>query len=261
MDVSGKAEIHDYLIWDGLMEGFYGYHMGNTAENIAAKYGITREEQDKLALLSHQRAMAAIKGGLFKGEIVPVVMPQKKGDPIVFDTDERPMETSLEKMAKLAPAFKKDGTVTAGNASGINDAAACLLLMTPAKAKELGLEPLAKVRSYGAAGVDPAYMGLGVIPAVKKAMEKAKMNIKDLDVIELNEAFAAQAIGCIRELEFDMAKTNTLGSGISLGHPVGATGARLMVSMLYEMKRKNLKTGLGTMCIGGGQGIAMVVER
>jgi acetyl-CoA C-acetyltransferase len=261
MDISGKAEMHDYLIWDTLMEGFYGYHMGNTAENIAAKYGITREDQDKLALLSHQRAMAAIKNGIFKEEIVPVVIPQRKGDPIVYDTDERPMETTMEKMAKLSPVFKKDGTVTAANASGVNDAAAAVLLMSAKKAKEMGLEPLAKIKSFASAGVDPAYMGLGVIPATRKALEKAKLTVKDLDLIELNEAFAAQALACIKELNFDMNKTNIYGSGISLGHPVGATGARLLVTACNEMKRHNLKNGLCTMCIGGGQGIAMIIER
>ena len=261
MDVSGKAEFYDLLIYDGLMEGFYGYHMGMTAENIAAKYGITREEQDKLAFMSHQRAMAAIKSGKFKDEIVPVLIPQKKGDPLVFDTDERPMETSLEKLAKLPAAFKKDGTVTAGNASGVNDAAAAVLLMSAKKAKETGLQPIVKIKAYASAGIDPAYMGLGVIPAVKKVLERANLNYNDIDIVEMNEAFAAQALGCLRELPFDLNKTNTLGSGISLGHPVGATGARLLVTMSNEMKRRNLKYGLATMCIGGGMGIAMIVER
>lgn len=261
MDISGKGEVLDLMVYDGLWELYYGYHMGVTAENIAAKYGITREDQDKLGLMSHQRAMAAIKDGTFKQEIVPVVTPQKKGDPVVFDTDERPMETTLEKMARLAPAFKKDGTVTAGNASGINDGAAAVLLMSDKKAHEMGLKPLAKVKSYASGGVDPAYMGLGVIPAVNKALEKAKLSVKDIDVVELNEAFASQAIGCIQELGFDIDKTNLHGSGISLGHPIGATGSRVLVTLLYEMNRKNAKHGLATMCIGGGMGIAMVVER
>ena len=261
MDISGEGEVLDLMVHDGLWELFYGYHMGITAENIAAKYGISREEQDKLGLMSHQRARAAIKDGTFKQEIVPVVIPQKRGNPIVFDTDERPMETTLEKMANLAPAFKKDGTVTAGNASGINDSAAAVLIMSADKAKEFGLQPMAKIKSYASGGVDPAYMGLGVVPAVKKALEKAKMTVKDMDLVELNEAFAAQALGCIRELGFDLEKTNVHGSGISLGHPVGATGARVLVTLLYEMKRKNFKYGLATMCIGGGMGIAMVVER
>ena len=235
--------------------------MGVTAENIASKYGFTREDQDKLGLMSHQRAMAAIKDGTFKQEIVPVVTPQKKGDPVVFDTDERPMDTSMEKMGKLAPAFKKDGTVTAGNASGINDGAAAVLLMSAKKAKEMGFEPIVKIKAYASGGVDPAYMGLGVVPAVKKALEKAKLTVKDLDVVELNEAFASQALGCVNELGFDLDKTNVHGSGISLGHPIGATGSRVLVTLANEMKRRNLKHGLATMCIGGGMGIAMIVER
>ena len=261
MDITGKGEVLDLMVYDGLWELFYGYHMGITAENIAAKYGITREEQDKLGLLSHQRAMAAIKNGIFKQEIVPVVIPQKKGEPVVFGTDERPMDTSLEKMAKLAPSFKKDGTVTAGNASGINDGAAAVLLMSAEKAKKMGLEPMAKIKSYASGGVDPAYMGLGVVPATRKALEKAGLKVGDMDVVELNEAFASQALGCFKELGFDMDKTNVYGSGISLGHPIGATGARLLVTLLHEMKRRNAKNGLATMCIGGGMGIAMVVER
>ncbi len=261
MDLTGKGEVLDLMVYDGLWELYYGYHMGLTAENIAAKYGITREEQDKLGLLSHQRAMAAIKDGTFKQEIVPVVTPQKKGDPVVFATDERPMGTSMEKMGKLAPAFKKDGTVTAGNASGINDGAAAVLLMSAEKAKEMGLEPIVKIKSYSSGGLDPAYMGLGVVPAVKKALEKAKLSVKDMDVVELNEAFASQALGCVRELGFDPDKTNVHGSGISLGHPIGATGGRVLVTLAYEMKRRNLRHGLATMCIGGGMGIAMVVER
>jgi len=261
MDISGKGEVLDLVVFDGLYELYYGYHMGITAENIAAKYGITREEQDKLGVLSHQRAMAAIKDGTFKQEIAPVIIPQKKGDPIVFDKDERPMETSLEKMAKLAPAFKKDGTVTAGNASGINDGAGVVLLMSAKKAKEMGLTPMAKIKSFASGGVDPAYMGLGVIPAVKQALAKAKLTVKDLDYVELNEAFASQALACVKELGFDMDKTNLHGSGISLGHPIGATGGRVLVTLAHEMQRRNLKLGLATMCIGGGMGIAMVLER
>jgi len=261
MDISGKGEVLDLMVYDGLYELYYGYHMGVTAENIASKYGFTREDQDKLGLMSHQRAMAAIKDGTFKQEIVPVVTPQKKGDPVVFDTDERPMETSMEKMGKLAPAFKKDGTVTAGNASGINDGAAALLLMSAKKAKEMGLEPIVKIKAFASGGVDPAYMGLGVVPAVKKALEKAKLTVKDLDVVELNEAFASQAMGCVRELGFDLDKTNVHGSGISLGHPIGATGGRVLITLAHEMQRRKLKHGLATMCIGGGMGIAMVVER
>ena len=261
MDISGKGEAIDLMVHDGLWEIFYGYHMGLTAENIAETYKISRQEQDELGLLSHQRARAAITEGIFKEEIVPVIIPQKKGEAVVFNTDERPMDTSLEKMAKLPPAFKKDGTVTAGNASGINDAAAAVVLMSKDKAKELKLEPSGVIRSYASGGVDPAYMGLGPIPAVKKALDRAGVSIKDLDIIELNEAFASQAIACMRELGLSTENTNIRGSGISLGHPIGCTGARLVVTILHEMKRQNLRLGLVTMCIGGGQGMAMVVER
>jgi acetyl-CoA C-acetyltransferase len=261
MDISGKGEAIDLMVHDGLWEIFYGYHMGLTAENIAETYKISRQEQDELGLLSHQRARAAITQGIFEEEIVPVIIPQKKGESVVFNTDERPMDTSLEKMAKLPPAFKKDGTVTAGNASGINDAAAAVVLMSRDKAKELKLEPSGVIRSYASGGVDPAYMGLGPIPAVKKALDRAGISIKDLDIIELNEAFASQAIACMRELGLSMENTNIRGSGISLGHPIGCTGARLVVTILHEMKRQNLHLGLVTMCIGGGQGMAMVVER
>jgi len=261
MDIGGKGEAIDLMVYDGLWEIFYGYHMGLTAENIAEMYKISRQEQDELGLLSHQRARAATTRGIFKEEIVPVIIPQKKGEAVVFDTDERPMDTSLEKMAKLPPAFKKDGTVTAGNASGINDAAAAVVLMSKDKAKELKLEPSGVIKSYASGGVDPAYMGLGPIPAVKKALERADISIKDLDIIELNEAFASQAIACMRELGLSMENTNIRGSGISLGHPIGCTGARLTVTILHEMKRQNLHLGLVTMCIGGGQGMAMVVER
>ena len=261
MDVSSKGELDDLMVLDGLWETFYGYHMGCTAENIAEMYGIARKEQDELGLLSHQRARAAIKDGTFKEEIVPVVIPQRKKDPIVFDTDERPMDTSLEKMGRLRPVFKKDGTVTAGNASGINDAAAAVLLMSKEKAEQLNLEPWATVTSYASGAIDPAYMGLGPIPAVKEALEKANLTVEDMDVIELNEAFASQAIACMKELDLSMDKTNPLGSGISLGHPIGCTGARLLVTTIHEMKRKNHKHGLVTMCIGGGQGMAMIVGR
>jgi acetyl-CoA C-acetyltransferase len=234
--------------------------MGITAENIAELYGISREEQDELGALSHQRARKAIADGLFKDEIVPVVIPQRKGDPLVFDTDERPMETSVEKMAKLRPAFKKDGTVTAGNASGINDAAAALLLMSEDKAKDLGLKPLVKIRDYASGGVDPAYMGTGPIPAVRKIMHRQKLNISDFETIELNEAFASQAIACVRELGCDMDKTNPLGSGISIGHPIGCSGARLVLTLMGEMLRKEQSLGLAALCIGGGQGMGMVLE-
>jgi len=256
-----NQEMVDLMVFDGLHEIFYGYHMGNTAENIAEKFGISRKEQDEMGLLSHQRARAAIKNGTFKEEIVPVVIPQKKGEPLIYDTDERPMDTSLEKMSKLPTAFKPGGTVTAGNASGINDAAAAVLLMAKEKAKELNLEPLGTVRSFTSGAVDPAYMGLGPIPAVKKILKKMNLSLNDFGLVELNEAFAAQAIACIRELKFDMEKTNVNGSGISLGHPIGCTGARLIVTLLHEMKRRKVNLGLATLCIGGGQGMAMVVER
>jgi acetyl-CoA C-acetyltransferase len=256
-----NQEMVDLMVFDGLFEIFYGYHMGLTAENIAEKYGISRKEQDELGLLSHQRARAAIKNGIFKEEIVPVVIPQKKGEPIIFETDERPMDTSLEKMAKLPTAFKPGGTVTAGNASGINDAAAAVVLMSKEMAKTLNLEPLGTIRSYAAGGVDPAYMGLGPIPAVRKALKRAGVSLKDIGLIELNEAFASQAIACIRELQFDMGKTNVNGSGISLGHPIGCSGARLIVTLLHEMKRRKINLGLATLCIGGGQGMAMIIEK
>jgi acetyl-CoA C-acetyltransferase len=251
----------DLMIFDGLLETFYGYHMGLTAENIAERYGISRKEQDEIGLLSHQRARAAIQKGIFKEEIVPVKIPQKRGDPILFEIDERPMDTSLEKMGKLAPAFKEAGTVTAGNASGINDAAAAVLLMSREKAKDLTLEPMGKVVAYASAGVDPAYMGLGPIPAVRKVLKKTGLALKDIGLIELNEAFAAQAVACIRELKFDLEKTNVNGSGVSLGHPIGCTGARLIVTLLHEMKRRKVDLGLATLCIGGGQGMAMIVEK
>jgi len=260
MDLSGQGEVYDLMVLDGLFESFYGYHMGVTAENIAEKYGITRQEQDELGLLSHQRARAAIKDGIFKEEITPVSIPQKKGDPIVFDTDERPIETSLEKMSKLQPAFKKDGTVTAGNASGISDAAAALLLMNEEECGQVGLRPSARIVSFASGAVDPAYMGLGLIPAVNRALKIAGIPIDDIDVIELNEAFASQAIACMRELGLGIDRTNIFGSGISLGHPIGCTGARLVVTLLNAMKRTNAKYGLATMCIGGGQGMAMIFE-
>ncbi|MBN1255442.1 MAG: acetyl-CoA C-acetyltransferase [Deltaproteobacteria bacterium] len=260
MDVSSKGELIDLMVYDGLWEIFYGYHMGNTAENIAKLYGISREEQDELGLMSHQRARKAITDGIFKEEIIPVQIPQRKGDPIIFDTDERPMDTSLEKMAKLPAVFKKDGTVTAGNASGINDAAAAVVLMTKEKAQELGLKPLVTIKAFASGAIDPAYMGLGPIPAVKKVLKATGLQIKDIDVVELNEAFASQAIACIRELGFDMERTNIHGSGISLGHPIGCTGARVTVTLINEMRRRGARYGLCTMCIGGGQGMAMVVE-
>ena len=260
MELTGIGPVHDLMVFDGLYEIFYGYHMGLTAENIVEKYGITREEQDQLALLSHNRAFAAVNDGTFAEEIVPVVIKSRRGDTIV-DKDERPMETSMEKLSKLRPAFKKDGSVTAGNASGINDAAAAVLLMSEEKADELGLEKLAKIKGFSAGGLDPAYMGLGPVPAIRKVLKQTGMSMDDIDLIELNEAFAAQAIGCMRELNIDVEKPNELGSGVSIGHPIGCTGARQMVTAINQMKRKSYSTGLISMCIGGGMGMAMIIER
>nr|HID57899.1 acetyl-CoA C-acetyltransferase [Desulfobacterales bacterium] len=256
-----NTEAVDLMVYDGLWELFYNYHMGVTAENIVEKYQISREDQDKLGFDSHQRARAAIAAGTLKDEIVPVTIPQRKGEPIVFDTDERPMDTTLEKMAKLKPFFKKDGTVTPGNASGINDAGAAVLLMTKEKADELGLKPLAYIKSYAAGAIDPAYMGLGVIPAVRLALKKAGWTIEDVEYTELNEAFAAQALACIRELNLDWNKTNVNGGGISIGHPIGCTGARITYALAMEMNRKDYKKGLATLCIGGGMGFAITLER
>ena len=256
-----NTDLVDLMVFDGLWEIFYGYHMGLTAENIAEKYGISRSEQDELGAMSHARARKAITDGIFKQEIVPVSIPQRKGEPIIFDTDERPMDTSVEKMAKLRPAFKKDGTVTAGNASGINDASASLLVMSAEKAKELGLKPIVKIKAYASGAIDPAFMGLGPIPAVRKVLKATGLEISDFGEIELNEAFASQAIACIRELGFDLDKTNLLGSGISIGHPIGCTGARIIITLMNEMVRNDVELGLATLCIGGGQGMAMALER
>ena len=260
MELTGVGDIYDLMVFDGLYEIFYGYHMGMTAENIASLYDISRQEQDELGVLSHTRARAAITEGLFAQEIVPVTIKSRKGDTIV-DTDERPMDTSLEKMGQLRPAFKKDGTVTAGNASGINDGAAAVLLMSADMAKDLGLEPIVKIKAFRSGGLDPAYMGLGPVPAIKKVLTATGMSLADIDMIELNEAFAAQAIGCMRELGIDNDRPNELGSGISIGHPIGCTGARQMVSGMNQMKRKAYSSGLISMCIGGGMGMAMIVER
>jgi len=256
-----NTELVDMMICDGLWEGFYGYHMGVTAENIATLYHISRADQDELAYTSHMRALQAIKDGTFASEIVPVSVPQRKGDPFIYEVDERPMETSLEKMARLKPAFAKDGTVTAGNASGINDAAAALLLMSKEKADNLGLPVRALIRDYDFGGIDPAYMGLGPIPAVRKLLKKQALSLSDIDYIELNEAFASQALACIRELNLDHSRTNIYGSGISLGHPIGCSGARIMVTLLTALERNDARRGLASLCIGGGQGAAMMVER
>ncbi|NLV88022.1 MAG: acetyl-CoA C-acetyltransferase [Tissierellia bacterium] len=258
----GNAQIEDYMVQDGLWDVFNDYHMGITAENIVEKYGLTREEQDQLALESQNKAEEAVKSGRFKDEIVAVEIPQRKGDPIIADTDEYPrFGTTMEALAKLRPAFKKDGTVTAGNASGINDGAAALVVMSKEKAEELGITPLVTIVSYASAGVDPSIMGTGPIPATKKALAKADLTVEDLDLIEANEAFAAQALSVIKELNFDTSKVNVNGGAIALGHPIGASGARILVTLLHEMAKRDAKNGLATLCIGGGQGIAMVVKR
>jgi acetyl-CoA C-acetyltransferase len=257
----GTTEVLDLMVHDGLWEIFNDYHMGITAENVAEKYGISREDQDAFGLESQRRARAAIDAGRFGDEIVPVPVPQRKGDPVPFSTDEHPRETSLEKMASLKPAFKPDGTVTAGNASGINDGAAAVVVTTSERAKALGVEPLARIRAYACAGVDPAYMGTGPIPASRKALEKAGLTVADMDLVEANEAFASQALAVARELELDMARTNVNGGAIALGHPIGASGCRILISLLFEMRKRDAKLGLATLCVGGGQGCAMVVER
>jgi len=255
-----NSEMVDGMVHDGLWEIFNDYHMGLTSENIAEKYGISREEQDKVALMSNQRALAAIKSGIFKEEIVPVEIAQRK-EIKLFDTDEHPRGTSMELLAKLPPVFKKGGSVTAGNASGITDAAAALVIMSAGKARELGLKPMATIRSYASGGGDPAFMGLCLVPAVKKAFKLSGLTLNDMGVVELNEAFASQAIGVQRDLGLDWEKTNPYGSGISLGHPIGCTGARIVVTLMHEMMRKDFRFGLATLCIGGGQGMAAILER
>lgn len=258
----GHAELVDSMINDGLWCALTDVHMGITAENLAERYGITREEQDAFAAASQQKAQAAIESGRFADEIVPVVIPQRKGDPIVFLRDEHPrFGTTVETLAKLRPAFKKDGTVTAGNASGINDGAAAVVVTTPEKAAELGVTPLARIRSYASAGVDPSIMGIGPVPATRKALAKAGLALDDIELIEANEAFAAQSLAVAKELGWDPAKVNVNGGAIALGHPIGASGARILVTLLYEMAKRNVRLGLATLCIGGGQGMAMVVER
>lgn len=256
-----NVEAVDLMVHDGLWELYYGYHMGLTAENITERYQISREDQDKLGFESHQRARAAIASGILKDEIVPITIPKGKGDPVVVDVDERPMDTTLEKMAKLKPFFKKDGTVTAGNASGINDAGAAVVIMSKEKADELGLKPLAYIKSFAAGAIDPAYMGLGVIPATRLALKKAGWTMDDVEYVELNEAFASQALACIRELKMDWSKVNVNGGGISIGHPIGCTGARITYALAMELNRKGLRRGLATLCIGGGMGFALTLER
>ena len=257
----GDTEMIDGMVFDGLTDIFNRYHMGITAENVAEKYNISRADQDALACASQQKAEAAITSGRFKDEIVPVLIPQRKKDPLVFDTDEHPrFGTTLESLAKVPPAFKKDGTVTAGNASGINDSGASLILMTKENAAQRGIKPMARIVSYAAGGVDPAYMGTGPIPATEKALAKAGLSAKDLDLIEANEAFASQAISVNRHFGWDMERVNVNGGAIAIGHPIGASGARILITLLYEMKKRESKYGLATLCIGGGQGFALIVE-
>ena len=258
----GNGTMIDTMVNDGLTDAFDNIHMGITAENIAEQYDISREEQDRYALSSQNRAEVAIKAGKFDEEIVSVSIPQRKGDAIVVSQDEFPrFGATYESMAKLRPAFKKDGTVTAANASGINDGAAAVVVMAKEKAEQLGLTPLAKITSWASAGVDPRIMGTGPIPASRKALEKAGLKIEDIDLVEANEAFASQTLEVAKELQLDMEKTNVNGGAIALGHPVGASGTRILVTLLHEMKRSKAHRGLATLCIGGGQGIALIVER
>jgi acetyl-CoA C-acetyltransferase len=257
----GPAEMKDTMIYDGLWDIFNNYHMGNTAENVAKQFGITREMQDQFALASQQKAEAAIKSGRFKDEIIPIIVKNRKGD-ITFDTDEFPrFGTTLEALAKLKPAFDKEGTVTAGNASGINDGAAALVVMAGDAASKRGLTPMARIASWATCGVDPKIMGTGPIPASRKALEKAGWKIDQLDLVEANEAFAAQAAAVNKELGWDPAKVNVNGGATALGHPIGASGARVLTTLLFEMQKRNAKKGLVTLCIGGGMGIAMCLER
>lgn len=258
----GDGKMVDSMVNDALWDAFNNYHMGVTAENIAKEWNLTREEQDAFAAASQQKAEKAIKEGRFKDEIVPVMIPQRKGEPKVFDTDEFPrFGTTAESLGKLKPCFVKDGTVTAGNASGINDGAAAFVIMSAEKAKELGVKPLAKIVSYGSKGLDPAIMGYGPFHATKKALEVSGLKIDDIDLIEANEAFAAQSLAVAKDLNFDMDKVNVNGGAIALGHPVGASGGRILVTLLHEMEKRDAKKGLATLCIGGGMGTALIVER
>ncbi len=258
----GNGALIDSMVYDGLTDVYNQYHMGVTAENVARKYGIGRDEQDALALASQQKAAAARAAGRFRDEIVPVLIPQRKGDPVVFDTDEFiKADATAEGLAKLRPAFDKEGTVTAGNASGINDGAAAVMLMTAAKAAELGLTPLATIRAAASAGVDPAIMGIGPVPATRKVLERAGWRLEDLDLVEANEAFAAQALGVAREMQWDMDKVNVNGGAIALGHPIGSSGCRILVTLLHEMARRDAKKGIASLCIGGGMGVALTIER
>ena len=257
----GAVEFIDTMLKDGLWDAFHGYHMGNTAENVATKYQITREEQDRFALASQQKASAAQKSGRFKDEITPVTVKTRKGDVVVSDDEYIRHDVSLETMAKLRPAFSKEGTVTAGNASGINDGAAALVLMSAAEAAKRGLQPLARIAAFATAGVDPAVMGTGPIPATRKALSRAGWKVEDLDLIEANEAFAAQALAVNKDLGWDTGKVNVNGGAIAIGHPIGASGARVLITLLHEMQKRDAHKGLATLCIGGGMGVAMCVER
>ncbi|HSC81253.1 MAG TPA: acetyl-CoA C-acetyltransferase [Chitinolyticbacter sp.] len=258
----GNAQLIDSMVYDGLTDAYNNYHMGVTAENIAKKYNISRTEQDELALASQQKAAAAQAAGRFADEIVPVSIAQKKGDPIVFAADEFiKTNATIDGLAKLRPAFDKEGSVTAGNASGINDGAAAVLLMSADKARTLGLTPLATIRGAASAGVDPTIMGMGPVPATQRALARSGWSLDQLDLIEANEAFAAQALGVARELNWDWNRVNVNGGAIALGHPIGASGARVLVTLLHEMQRRNAKRGLATLCIGGGMGVALAVER
>jgi acetyl-CoA C-acetyltransferase len=258
----GDWKMIDSMIVDGLWDVYNQYHMGITAENVAKKFEISREQQDALALASQQKAAAAQEAGKFKEEIVPVTIPQKKGDPIVFDTDEFVnKKTSAEALAGLRPAFDKSGTVTAGNASGINDGAAAVVVMSAKKAQQLGLKPLARIVSFGTSGLDPATMGMGPVPATKKALQRAGWSAADVNLFELNEAFAAQACAVNKELGIDPAKVNVNGGAIAIGHPIGASGCRILVTLLHEMKRREAKKGIAALCIGGGMGVSLAVER
>ena len=258
----GHAQIVDTMISDGLWDAFNDYHMGITAENLAEKYSLTREQQDAFAAASQQKAVAAIEAGRFVDEITPILIPQRKGDPLSFATDEQPRAgTTAESLGKLKAAFKKDGSVTAGNASSLNDGAAAVILMSPEKAKALGLPVLAKIAAYANAGVDPAIMGIGPVSATRRCLDKAGWNIDQLDLIEANEAFAAQSLAVAKDLEWDLDKVNVNGGAIALGHPIGASGCRVLVTLLHEMLKRDAKKGLATLCIGGGQGVALALER
>ncbi|WJM96801.1 acetyl-CoA C-acetyltransferase [Pseudomonas defluvii] len=258
----GHSSLIDSMISDGLWDAFNDYHMGITAENLVEKYGLSREEQDAFAAASQQKASVAIETGRFIEEITPILIPQRKGDPIAFATDEQPRPgTTAESLSKLRPAFKKDGSVTAGNASSLNDGAAAVLLMSAAKAQELELPVLARITAYANAGVDPAIMGIGPVNATRRCLEKAGWSLSDLDLIEANEAFAAQALSVGKELGWDAAKVNVNGGAIALGHPIGASGCRILVTLLHEMIKRDARKGLATLCIGGGQGVALTIER